>query len=234
MYDSVDPSRIPVDAQLVAGYIAGPYAWHPLGWLRFPTARKVRIAPIASLNDGDVLDVERTDASPDAAPGWVARRRAAGADPSVYCSVDTWPVVRAAFKAHDVAEPHYWLAHYGVAPVIPDGAVALQYANEQPPGCDTTIVADYWPGVDPAPQPPTGDTDLTPQEHAWLQDIFEAVFGPSPVNGGEGHAPGNNLDIIRRKVSPYDEGYPPANPPAPAPAAAAVAVNDADPAGPAS
>lgn len=61
------------------------------------------------------------------------------------------------------------------------------------------------------PQPP--EEDLTPQQAQQLQDIWDAIFGPVPIDGGEGTAIPNNIDIIRRKVSPYKQGYPPANPP---------------------
>lgn len=161
MYDSVTPSRIPADAALVAGYIEGPYAWPAAWWSAFPHARKVQIATVARTPQGVVLDVEAGDSTPDLAPGWVAARRAAGVDPTVYCSMSAWPAVRAAFKLHAVAEPHYWIADYDRIAVIPAGAVAKQYINEQPIGCDTSIVADYWPGVDPAPFTPSpGDSPL--------------------------------------------------------------------------
>lgn len=66
------------------------------------------------------------------------------------------------------------------------------------------------------PSPPPEDNDLTPQQAQMLQDIHDALFKPVQQDGGAGYpayAPGNNLDIVRRKVSPYKAGYPPANPP---------------------
>ncbi|TCO64960.1 hypothetical protein [Actinocrispum wychmicini] len=151
MYDSVNWKAIPATAAIVAGYLPpSPYAWPAEAWERFPDAVKVRIAVRAYTDAGHVLDVEKGDATPDEAPDWVTMRRAAGADPTVYCSASQWPIVRAAFAAARVAEPHWWPAKYDGVAVIPAGAVAKQYAN--PPGSggqyDLSIVADHWPGVD--------------------------------------------------------------------------------------
>lgn len=152
MYDSVTPSAIPRNAEMVAGYLApSRYAWSAADWALFPNAVKVRIAIFASVNDGHVLDVEPGDATPAQAPGWVRMRRAAGVDPTVYCNYSTWPSVRAEFDRQKVAQPHYWIAKYdGAAQMIP-GAVAKQYANPPLHGrghFDLSIVADHWPGVD--------------------------------------------------------------------------------------
>ncbi|MEU4252980.1 hypothetical protein AB0F15_36830 [Amycolatopsis sp. NPDC026612] len=150
MYDAVTAANIPGDARMVAGYIdrirLAP--WSPADWARFPQAIKVTIAKKAATNDGHVLDVEEGDADPREAPGWVRMRREAGADPTIYCNLATWPVVRAAFSAAGVAEPHYWIAHYNGDPAIPDGAVAKQYRGNVAPGYDVSSVVDYWPGVD--------------------------------------------------------------------------------------
>jgi hypothetical protein len=114
----------------------------------------VGIATQAAYNVGQVLDVERYDATPDQAPGWVQRRRAAAVDPSVYCNASTWPSVRQAFADAQVAEPHYWIAKYDGNASIPTDAVAKQHTNTA--GWDESSVADYWPGVDGAGPPPTG------------------------------------------------------------------------------
>lgn len=167
MYDSTHPEAIPLTAAMVAGYVDGAFVWPPAAWARFPTAVHVRIAVFASTNDGQVLDVERGDATPAQAPGWVRMRRAAGVDPSVYCSTALWPAVRAAFHAAGVAEPHYWVAAYpGSGPVIPAGAVAHQFAGSATSGgdWDLSVVANFWPGIDPAggnvstPDSPADDT----------------------------------------------------------------------------
>src|SRR5262245_1955739 len=127
MYDSVTAAHIPQNAQLVAGYVNGRFTWSATDWARFPNAVKVRIATQANVNDGHVLDVEPGDATPEQAPGWVAMRRRAGTDPTVYCNqLNSWPAVRQAFHNQGVAEPHYWVARYDNNATIPAGAVAKQ------------------------------------------------------------------------------------------------------------
>lgn len=154
MYDSTNASNIPVDAAIVAGYINGPYAWAEADWARFSHAIKVRIATLASVNDGDVLDVENTDATPEQAPGWVAMRRSAtgSRQKTVYMSESAWDAVREAFMVQRIPEPEYWVAAYpGPGAVLYPGSVAHQYANSQTSGgdYDLSVVADHWPGVDP-------------------------------------------------------------------------------------
>lgn len=152
MYDAVTASNIPVNAPMVAGYVD---LWSEADWARFPNAVKVRIARLASVNDGDVLDVENTDATPDQAPGWVTMRRNAtgGVQKTVYMSESAWQAVRDAFAAQGIAEPEYWVAAYpGIGADLYPGSVAHQYVDTGP--YDLSVVADYWPGVDKAPDPP--------------------------------------------------------------------------------
>ncbi len=160
MYDAVTPGNVPADAQMVAGYIDGYYRSYNALVARCPNATHVAIAVHPSTNDGIVLDVERGDATPDEAPGWVTMRRAAGVDPSVYCSLAFWDQVKAAFRAQKVAEPHYWIAAYpGNGPNLYPGAVAHQYTDYQ--GLyDISAVADYWPGVDGPGQPAINDEEI--------------------------------------------------------------------------
>ena len=152
MYDSVNAGAIPADAVMVAGYVDGLFKWSTVDWSRFPHAVKVQIAVFASTNSGQVLDVEDGNAAPTQAPGWVLKRRAAGVDPTVYCSMSLWPKVRQAFIAAKVVEPHYWIAAYpGNGAQLYKGSVAHQYASNSK--FDTSVVADYWPGIDPKPVP---------------------------------------------------------------------------------
>lgn len=188
MFDSVTPAAIPPTAELVGGYIDGAFAWPASAWSRFPRSVQVHIAVFASTNAGHVLDVERGNASPAEAPGWVARRRLAGADPSVYCDLSTWPAVIAAFLNAGVPQPHYWIAHYGGGRDVPLGAVALQYA--QPPesggAYDVSTVASWWPGVD------QGGTVTTPD--AGDSEIIALLAGNSRVRMPDG-ASRNLFDI---------------------------------------
>jgi len=166
MYDAVTAANILAanpKPTIVAGYVDKIVLepWSGADWALFPDAVKVQIVKKASSNFGHVLDVERGDAEPAEAPGWVTMRRKAGADPTVYCNASTWPTVRAVFTAAGVAEPHYWIARYDGDPTIPAGAVAKQYRGDVAPGYDVSSVADYWPGVDPAPGTPGGSAAST-------------------------------------------------------------------------
>lgn len=157
MFDSVNPARIPRDAEIVAGYVNGTYKWSDSDWALFPNSVHVGIAVRASFNGGEVLDIERGDATPTEAPGWVDMRRASGVDPSVYCSESLWTTVAREFNRQGVVAPHYWIAHYDGNPDIPIGAVAKQYRNTA--DWDISSVANFWPGI---------DTLITP-----TQEVFE-------------------------------------------------------------
>jgi LysM repeat protein len=151
MYDSVDPNRIPASAEMVAGYVDGRYANLALMRARFPHALLVGIAVSAHTDDGEVLDVEQGDATPNGAVSWVQIRRRSGATPTIYTSASEWPSVKAAFQAAGIAEPYYWIAKWDGVVSIPKGAIAKQF--ETHPGYDLSVVSTYWPGVDPKPKP---------------------------------------------------------------------------------
>jgi len=160
MYDAVTARNILAadgTPEMVAGYVdkIKLEPWSGSDWALFPNAVKVTIVKKASTNAGHVLDVEPGDATPVQAPGWVKMRRAAGADPSIYVQKSTWAAVQAEFTRQNVDQPHYWIAHYNGDPTLPTlngiTAVAKQYRGDVAPGYDVNSVADYWPGVDPAP-----------------------------------------------------------------------------------
>lgn len=154
MYDSVTAAHIPPDAAMVGGYISGPFKWSDADWARFPHAVHVPIATQAYVMDGIVLDVEKGDATPTQAPGWVTRRRQAGFDPTIYCTYSQLSTVISAFIAAGVKQPHYWIAHWDNVAALPGPSdvniVAKQYINPPQSGghFDLSIVADFWPGVD--------------------------------------------------------------------------------------
>ncbi|MDI5966123.1 hypothetical protein [Streptantibioticus silvisoli] len=162
MYDGVTVADLPSGAPLYAGYVDGIYANVTALRKRFPKARVVEIAVFASTHAGQVLDVETGDATPAQAPGWVTARRHAGADPTVYCNSSTWPSVRAAFTKAGVAQPHYWIADYDGKATVPSGAVAKQFKSTA--HYDQSVVADYWPGVDPEED----DMALSADDKKWL------------------------------------------------------------------
>lgn len=161
MYDSTTPAAIPADAQMVAGYVDGAYAWTDADWARFPNAVKVRIAVNPATNDGHVLDVEPGNWDAVQSVDWVIMRRAGIfptglAEPTVYCGILTgysMADVLAAHQARGVPPPQIWLANWDGLAQLPTGVIAKQYQHGpiEAPGTDVSIVADYWPGVDPAP-----------------------------------------------------------------------------------
>lgn len=182
MYDSTNPLDIPVDAQMVAGYVDGLYAWPQLGWDRFPDAVKVRIAVDAFTDDGHVLDVENGAATPVSAPWWATRRRAAGITPSVYMNGATWPAVRQAFIDARVREPYYWLALWDGQADVPSGTIAKQYANPTftHQHFDLSAVSAFWPGVDELFGSGTGGATLDPRLQQLLIDLYPQSADPSP------------------------------------------------------
>lgn len=148
MYDGIDAEQLPTDGWAVAGYVDGQ--WPDYEKLTELQPEKVHISITALGGRAKVADVEQGDITPDHAPGWAAEQREAGDPyPVVYCNASTWPAVREAFAAAGEPEPLYWIAEWNGDTVIPDGAIAKQYANAA--GYDTSVVVDYWPGVDPAP-----------------------------------------------------------------------------------
>ena len=174
LYDSTTASDIRADAPMVAGYINGSYTWSDADWARFPNAVKVRIAVNAQTNDGHVLDVEDGDALPHEAPAWVLLRRAAGVEPSVYCNLSNVDEIKAAFVHAGVPLPPLWLAHYDGIPVLPDGYIAKQYADEALTGghYDVSIVADYWPGIDKEADVAFKDD---PDAQAFVKDVRDTI-----------------------------------------------------------
>jgi peptidoglycan hydrolase-like protein with peptidoglycan-binding domain len=146
MLDSVNPALIPVGTELVASYVDRADGWTLSSWDMHARSVRVRIATKASTNDGHVLDVETWDATPAQAPGWLERRRAVGAVPSVYCSRSSVAAVRQAVQSAGVVQPFLWVADWnGLQQVDPD-AIAHQYSRGA--DYDLSVVADHWPGVD--------------------------------------------------------------------------------------
>lgn len=76
-YDALNPSRIPLQAEMVMGYDA----WTDQDWARFTKATKVRIAQHRDHvgMQYSVLDVERWDASISEARPWILQQQQIGA-----------------------------------------------------------------------------------------------------------------------------------------------------------
>lgn len=184
MLDGISPLRLPDSGDLYAGYDDG--RWPDAGAIaaRFGGKRVLRITTDPLDLIGDVLDVERGDARPAQIPGWLTARRSAGAWPSVYCSSSALPTCREAVDAAGIAEPPWWVAAYpGKTVSLTNGIVAHQYASFR--GYDVSVVADYWPGVDP--EPSTTTTPPQPSQEDLMQlrilgDGRAVVVSRSPAN----------------------------------------------------
>lgn len=166
MLDGITPATVPAGAQIYAGYVGGEWPSYAALVAAHPGALHVSIAVNAS-ESARVLDVETGDAIPAEAPGWATRERVAGNPyPVVYMNMTTWPAVKAAFTAQGVTPPLYWVALYVTDPTrvpdIPAGALAIQYYDYG--GYDESVVADYWPGLDPAPIAAAAPAPAVPEE----------------------------------------------------------------------
>lgn len=138
MYDSVNVTQIPLDAEAVAGYVNGAWPTYATLVAQWPHAHKLSIAVTAD-RDADCLDVERGDASPDQAPAWVKRQQARGVKrPVVYCSVSQAAVVLAALAKAGItrSQIRLWTAHY----------------TGKPHRCSAAICGYQFPGVADATQ----------------------------------------------------------------------------------
>ena len=166
MYDAIVPARIPPNAPMVAGYADGEWPDYVQDKSMFPDAVLVDIATNVE-TDAQVLDVESGNPSTVAnnyakVPIWCARQRARGQIPTVYCLWANYAAVAAVIKKAGQPSPEWWIANWDLTvdtaanEIVQYGFVAVQYLNT--PGYDVSVVADHWPGVDPAsPQPEEDD-----------------------------------------------------------------------------
>ena len=114
MYDAIDLTQVPVNAQAVAGYVDGRWPTFYSLATRFPKARLLSIAVFAS-EDADCLDVEPGDASVAQAPVWVKRQLAAGVKrPVVYTSVSQAKGLLDTLAKNGISRSQIrlWTAHY--------------------------------------------------------------------------------------------------------------------------
>lgn len=164
MFDSVSVDQIPVDAEAVAGYVAG--SWPTFNTLvqRFPHAHRLSIAVNAG-EDADCLDCEPGDAVPGDVPGWVSRQHQRGLDrPVVYASASSVQEIINLLSAHGIFRDRYliWSAHYTMSTHIcaPDvcgypAADATQFSDRAlGRNLDESLCAAYFFGPLPKPADP--------------------------------------------------------------------------------
>jgi hypothetical protein len=132
MYDAVDVSQIPANAEAVAGYVGG--SWPTFAELasRFRHAHRFSIAVNAG-EDAACLDIENGDATPDQAPAWAKRQLARGQHrPCLYASASQMPAVWAAIARAGIhrQEVRLWVADWTYQPHIPAGYDACQWTDK--------------------------------------------------------------------------------------------------------
>lgn len=149
MYDGVTAANLPTGGQLYAYYVDGIYANGAAVKTRFPSKLYVPITiGHTAAYRGLVLDVEPGDATNAQAVAWCRAYPGSNADLTLYTGQDNFSALQKALTAL-TTKPNIWVANYDGKAVIPAGCVAKQYRGDVKPGYDQSIVADYWPGVDP-------------------------------------------------------------------------------------
>lgn len=112
MYDDVNLSLIPKDAQAVAGYVGG--RWPTFSKLRaaFPRAKKYVSVAVNASEDADILDVESGDATNAQAAAWFHRQKAKR--PGFYTSVSNVAALQSELARAGISRGAYklWTAHY--------------------------------------------------------------------------------------------------------------------------
>lgn len=160
LQDSDDTAGFTPGADFYAGYVLSDTGEGHNNYAsmvaRFPNAGHISICTRFNAR-AQVLDYESGTtgtggSNPARAVSWVQQQRLAGANPTVYVNTSTLPELVAAFKSYGVTEPPWWLAHWTNVPHLEGGSAVTQYGGA--PGVDYNLVADYWPGIDPAPLPP--------------------------------------------------------------------------------
>lgn len=178
LYDSITARDIPLSAPMVGYYDDGPYAWSASDLDLFPRSVQVGITTNFRNTRAKVLDAESGGATEAQTVTWVSAKRALGMIPTVYLPFSWWDDTRRLFDQVGMPEPLWWVAKWDRDARIPDGAIAKQYANSAITGghFDLSVVADYWPGVDPEP------VVLYPPHHLPAQGDDEMGFlTPDPA-----------------------------------------------------
>ena len=131
IYDAVDVAALPLNANIILGYIDGAYTSDNYNQVRarFPAARILSVTTTGR-NRADICDVEKGDATPEIAAAGLR----AGLFPTIYSNVATRPALDAAcagllwnWFAADWPYPGQ-----PANPHIVAGSVATQYAS---PAC---------------------------------------------------------------------------------------------------
>jgi len=127
MFDAIDTSQIPSNAQAVAGYAGGNWPTFASLAAKFPNAYRLSIA-VNSGEDADCLDVEPGDATVGDTPGWYARQRARGvARPCLYASAGIMNDLLGTLQQAGISRPsvRLWSAHYSGQHICAPGSCGM-------------------------------------------------------------------------------------------------------------
>jgi hypothetical protein len=153
MYDSTTVADLPADGDLYLGYVDGRWPTIDALRARFPHQPIVRTTVTGATLDAEVADVESGDLTPASGAGWAKRKIAAGQVPTLYYPASWEPQIIAALRKLGVRPRKVLLfpASYDGKKQLPKGKIAKQYADPKRTGghFDASVVADYWPGIDP-------------------------------------------------------------------------------------
>lgn len=204
MYDGVDVSKLPANADMYAGYVDGHWPTYHDIVKAHPGKPVVSITVQGWTHDGatviaDVCDVENGDLTPAQGAQWARQRLDDGAHPTIYCSASVVPAVHASLAAAGVAldRVNLWVAHYDNDPTIPDGAVAKQYVNT--PDYDVSSVVDHWPGIDKGENVTDAEIDAIAQRVVDKFNHAIVVQGQTTLDGSLQHI-SSGVDRIVNKT----------------------------------
>lgn len=186
MYDGINTLAAGIadkfpDAQLIAGYLNGDFAWTSAEFNLFPRSVHVTITITASANEGDVLDVESGDATPGQAAEWIEKRKASGYyRPTIYCNLSTLPSLREATGDLILGEDwDCWVAdftnepHQVTAPGTPKASCAATQFESTDAFDLSSVFDDDWPHrTAPAkPKPPAKAPTKAPTEPTGIRVV---------------------------------------------------------------
>lgn len=151
IFDAVDVSAIPINANIILGYIDGRGTSDNYNEVRarFPYARILSVTTTAQ-SRADICDVEKGDATPEDAAFGLRR----GMFPTIYSSISTKPALDAACEG---LAWNWFAADPTGIPHVEDGSVATQYAWGSLGQCD----GNYDTSIS-IPNYPVPVDDLTP------------------------------------------------------------------------
>lgn len=182
MYDSVTLANCPHDGDLYGCYIDGDYRNDAEARRRFP-GRRIVLITVTGSTAAHVVDCEPGDLTPTHAATWALRKKQLRQHGTIYCNTSTRPAVETACTHLGLVlgrDYSIWEAHYDGKAILPAGAVAKQYLGDYH-GYDKSIVADHWPGVDPAPQPPAPKPVPTPAPVSEGDDVRLYIVDGEPA-----------------------------------------------------